>query len=89
MTASYVSKVREVRFLTEDTAILRAVVGMVPHGQSDINPAVNAIQSLVARKRDGQWKVALFHNTPAAFHGRPAAVAELTAELRELLSKGV
>jgi uncharacterized protein (TIGR02246 family) len=89
MTASYVGKVREVRFLQEDTAILRAVVGMVPHGQSDINPAVNAIQSLVAVKRLGQWKVALFHNTPAAFHGRPEAVEQLTAELRELLSKGV
>ena len=88
MTARYVGKVREVRLLYEETAILRAVVGMVPHGQSDINPAVNAIQSLVAVKRFGQWKVALFHNTPAAFHGRPEAVAELTAELRELLSKG-
>ena len=88
MTASYVGKVREVRFLQEDTAILRAVVGMVPHGQSDINPAVNAVQSLVAVKRLGQWKVALFHNTPAAFHGRPEAAAALTAELRELLSQG-
>lgn len=88
MTAAYVGKVREVRFLNGETAILRAVVGMIPHGRNDINPAVNAIQSLVAVKRDDQWKVALFHNTPAAFHGRPEAVAQLTDELRHLLTKG-
>jgi|SRR5215510_1645166 len=88
MTAAYVSKVREVRFLNGETAILRSVVGMIPHGQNDINPAVNAIQSLVAVKRDDQWKVALFHNTPAAFHESPEAVAQLTEELRQQLAKG-
>lgn len=85
MTARYVGKVREVRFLAHDVAILRAVVGMVPPGKTDINPATNAIQSLVAVKREGQWRVALFHNTPAQFHGRPEAVEQLTNELRELL----
>jgi uncharacterized protein (TIGR02246 family) len=88
MTATYIGKVREVRFLNGETAVLRAVVGMIPHGQTDINPAVNAIQSLVAVKRGDQWKMALFHNTPAAFHGRPEAVAQLTEELRQLLAKG-
>ena len=86
MTAAYVGKVRDVRFLTAEVAILRAVVGMVPHGQTDINPATNAIQSLVAVKRDGQWRIALFQNTPAQFHGRPELVEQLTEELRELLS---
>ena len=51
MTATYVGKVREVRFLTADVAILRGVVGMVPQGKTDINPVTNAIQSLVAEKR--------------------------------------
>jgi len=88
MTAAYIGKVREVRFLNEGTAILRAVAGMIQPNQTDINPALNAIQSLVAVKRETQWKVALFHNTPAAFHGRPEAVAQLTEELRELVSKG-
>ena len=88
MTATYVGKVREIRFLNDETALLRSVVGMIPHGQTDINPATNAIQSLVAVKRGGQWRVALFHNTPAAFHGRPEAAAELTEELRKLLEKG-
>src|SRR5512140_1388399 len=42
MTAAYVGKIREVRFLTLEVAIVRAVVGMVPPGKSDLNPAVNA-----------------------------------------------
>lgn len=85
MTATYVGKVREIRFLTPEVAILRAVVGMVPRGQTDINPATNAIQSLVAVKRDGRWRIALFQNTPAQFHGRPEQVEQLTEELRQLL----
>jgi uncharacterized protein (TIGR02246 family) len=88
MTASYVSKVQEVRFLSAETAILRAVVGMIPHGQTDLNPAVNAIQTLVAVRHEGEWKVALFQNTPAAFHGRPEAVEQLTQELRQLITQG-
>src|SRR5262245_60125955 len=69
VTATYVAKVREVRFLTPDTAVLRADVGMVPPGQKDINPAVNAVQSLVAVRQNNQWQIALFQNTPAQFHG--------------------
>jgi uncharacterized protein (TIGR02246 family) len=84
-TAAYVGKVREVRLLTPDTALLRAVVGMVPPGQTDLNPAVNAIQSLVAVKRAGKWRIALFQNTPAQFHGRPEMAEQLTEELRQLL----
>ncbi len=84
-TAAYVEIVREVRLLSSDVALLRAVVGMVPPGQSDINPAVNAIQSLVAVKQQGQWRIALVQNTPAAFHVRPEASEQLTAELRQAL----
>jgi uncharacterized protein (TIGR02246 family) len=79
------SKVKEVRFLSPEGAILRAIVGMVPPGQSDIAPQVNAIQTLVAAKRNGQWRIALFQDTPAQFHGRPELVQQMTEELRELL----
>jgi uncharacterized protein (TIGR02246 family) len=37
-TAAYLGTVKEVRLLCPDVAILRAVAGMVPPGQSDINP---------------------------------------------------
>lgn len=84
-TAAYVSKVREIRFLAPDVAVLRAVAGMVPPRQSDINPAVNAVQTLVAAKHQGQWQIAIFQNTPAAFHGRPELSKQLTEELRQTL----
>jgi uncharacterized protein (TIGR02246 family) len=84
-TAPYVAKVRNVRFLTSNVAILRAVVGMVPPGQSDLNPAVNSIQTLTATKQGDQWGIALLQNTPAQFHGRPELVQQLTDELRQLL----
>src|SRR5579859_3132118 len=85
VTAAYIGKIRGVRFLSADVAILRAVAGMVPPGASDINPAVNALQTLVATRRDGQWRIVLFQNTPAQFHGRPEVAAALTEELRVLL----
>src|SRR5690348_14637904 len=84
-TASYVGKVREVRFLTPDVAMLRAVAGMVPPGQSDIHPAVNTIQTLVAVRQAAGWSIAVYQNTPAQFHGRPEMSQALTDELRALL----
>ena len=84
-TATYVGKIRKVRFLTPDVAVLRAVVGMVPPGQSDLNPAVNAIQTFVTTKHKEQWRIYLFQNTPAQFHGRPELSEALTEELRQQL----
>ncbi len=81
-TATYIGIVREVRLLTPDTALLRAVAGMIPRGQHEINPAVNAVMSLTAVIQAGQWKIAHFQNTPAQFHGRPEASGQLTEELR-------
>ena len=86
-TAHYVSIVREVRSLTEGTTILSAVAGMVPPGKDDINPELNAVQSMVAVRRSGAWKIALFQNTPAALHGRPDDAKKLTEELRAALRK--
>jgi uncharacterized protein (TIGR02246 family) len=85
MTAAYVGKVREVRFLGSWAALLRAVGGMVPRGQSDINPAVNTIQTLVAVWQAGEWQIAMYQNTPAQFHGRPELAQQLTDELRRLI----
>lgn len=85
ITATYVSKIRDIRLLVSDVALLRAVVGMIPPGQTDINPAVNAMQTLVAVNHAGEWRIALLQNTPAQFHGRPEASEALTQELRQLL----
>ena len=85
VTAPYVSKVRSVRLLSPDVAILRAIVGMVPPGQVDLNPALNAHQTVVAARRDGTWRIELLQTTPAQFHGRPDLVQQMTEELRQVL----
>ena len=86
-TAAYITIEKELRFLTNDVALLRAEVGMVPPGQNDIKPEVNAIQVMIAGLKARQWRIASFQNTPAAFHGRPELSRQLTAELREALQK--
>ena len=84
-TADYVALVREVRLVEPDTALLRAEVGMVPPGETDLSPDRNAIQSVVAHREDDRWRIELFQNTPARFDGRPEVAEALTQELRELL----
>lgn len=85
-TATYVSIVREIRILSDSVAILRSIAGMIPRGRTDINPEANGIQSLVAQKVDGEWRIAHFQNTPAAFHGRPELVDDMCDELRQALN---
>jgi uncharacterized protein (TIGR02246 family) len=84
--ASFVPKVREIRELGPNVVLLRSVVGMVPPGASDIEPAVNAVQALTAVHTGDGWRVAHFHNTPAALHGQPEAADVLTSELRAVLA---
>ena len=87
-TAAYVAKVREVRELGSGVMLIRSVVGMVPPGKAELNPAVNALQSLVVVGQGIGMTVALLHTTPAAFHGRPELVEELTRELTDALRTG-
>jgi uncharacterized protein (TIGR02246 family) len=87
-TGAYVAKVRDVRALADGVALVRAVVGMVPSGSTALDPALNAIQSLVFVVENGRVEIALLQNTPAAFHGRPGLVEELTAELGRALRNG-
>jgi uncharacterized protein (TIGR02246 family) len=84
-TAAYVAKIRDARLLTPDIARLRAVAGLVPPGQSDIAAQLNAIQTLVAVKRSGEWRIAYFQNTPAQYHGRAELAEQVTEELRQVL----
>ncbi|GAA0614350.1 hypothetical protein GCM10009001_34530 [Virgibacillus siamensis] len=81
-TAPFVTKIKGVRALGNDSALLHAIAGMVPPGKSDIEPSVNAHQTLIAAKNDSEWQVELFQNTPAQFHGRPELVESMTEELR-------
>lgn len=86
-TASYITIIRSIRFLANDVCILESVVGMIPPGKDDINPAVNAVQTIVARKQDNVWLIEQLQNTPAAYHGRPELVEKLSDELRRTIHK--
>ena len=81
-TPRYVGLVREVRSVAADVTLLRANAGLIPPGKDDIEPALNAVQSLVAVKKGGAWKIALFQNTPAKFDMQPEQSKALTEELR-------
>jgi uncharacterized protein (TIGR02246 family) len=85
-TATYVTKVRSVRQLGPDAALLHAVAGMVPPGGAEIMPDRNAVQTVVAHRGGDGWAVVLFQTTPAQLHGRPELADALTAELTALLA---
>lgn len=81
-TPRYVTIVRDVRQIASDVTLLRANTGLIPTGKNDIDPALNAVQSMVAVQKNGTWKIALFHNTPARYDMRPDLAKQLTEELR-------
>jgi uncharacterized protein (TIGR02246 family) len=84
-TGRYVGKVRVERAVSGDVAMLAAVAALVPAGRSDLDPELNAIQTLVAERETGGWRVLQFQNTPAQLHGRPEDAEALTKELRALI----
>ena len=88
-TPSYVAKVREVRLLGDRAILIRAVAGLAPAGTRELNPALNAVQSVVLVPEGDAMRIALLQSTPAAFHGRPEIAARLTEELNEVLHAGV
>jgi uncharacterized protein (TIGR02246 family) len=87
-TAAYIAKLRELRALSADAVLLRAIVGMVPPGADEVNPNANALQSLLAVRDANEWRIALFQNTPAQYHGRPEAVEEHTAQIERVRAAG-
>jgi uncharacterized protein (TIGR02246 family) len=84
-TAAYVTLVREVRSISNDVWLLRAEVGMIPPGKEELNPDRNAVQVMIAVRKGGEWRIALFQNTPAAWDGRKEDSEKLSAELREAI----
>lgn len=84
-TPLFVAKVREVRRMANgQTLLVRAVAGMWPRGATELEPRLNAIQTVVLSLCDGAYRIEMFQNTPAAFHGRPEEIEKLSAELREV-----
>lgn len=85
-TPVYVQKVRDIRILSDDAAILYGVVGLFSPATQTINPTLNTVQALVAHKQGAAWRIVHFQNTPARFDGRPDLAAEMTHELANVVS---
>jgi uncharacterized protein (TIGR02246 family) len=58
-----VGEVKDVRFLSPDVALMHAVGGTVMRGKSEPVPERDSIQTLVATRQDGEWRLAAFQNT--------------------------
>src|SRR5215203_759966 len=58
-----VGLVKDVRFLSSDVALMHAVGGTVMRGKSEPVPERDSIQTLVATRQDGEWRLAAFQNT--------------------------
>jgi uncharacterized protein (TIGR02246 family) len=82
-----IGKVRGIRFLTPDVAIMHSVGGTIMAGQSDIESERNSVHTIVTKKGDtnSQWRIIAFQNTRAQYIGRPEMVEALTEDLRQEL----
>jgi uncharacterized protein (TIGR02246 family) len=58
-----VGQVESVRFLNPEVALLHATGGTIFPGQRDSRGRRPSIQTLVAVKRNGEWRFEAFHNT--------------------------
>src|ERR671914_2257778 len=58
-----VGHVKDVRFLSPDVALMHAVGGTVLRGKSEPVPERDSIQTLVATRQDGEWRLVAFLNT--------------------------
>ncbi len=72
-TPAYAAQVEDIRLVTPEVAVLRAVAGIVLPGGPAAG-SVTALQTLVAAKGRDRWAIALFHSSPALGHEGPEAV---------------
>ena len=86
-TPAYVAVIRSVRPVAPGVAVLLAHAGMIPPGDTDIDPRYHTVHTLTAVDEGaGRWRISLLQATPAAWHQHPEAREALTQELRGLLT---
>ena len=68
-----VGQVEDVRFLSRDVAVMHAVGGTVLRGKTEPSPERDSIQTLVATRQGGEWRLAAFQNTRVRLMGNAAA----------------
>jgi uncharacterized protein (TIGR02246 family) len=81
-----VGKVNDVRFLSPDVALMHAVGSTVKRGKNEPSPERDSIQTLVAVREGGKWRLAAFQNTRIRPMG-PNPVAFVLWALTDLLWK--
>jgi len=79
-----VGQVENVRFLGPDVAVMHAFGGTMMRGQTEPSPERDSVQTLVATRRGGDWRLAAFQNTRIRPMGR-SAVAFLAWRLTDWL----
>lgn len=84
----YITKIREISFISSEVAQVFATVGMVKDGEKAIDPSLNAVQLATLNKKGKEWQVVSFQNTPARFDQRPDLIDEMTQELTDQLLRG-
>jgi uncharacterized protein (TIGR02246 family) len=80
-----VGRVKDVRFLSSDVALMHAVGGTMMRGKAEPSPERDSIQTLVAVRRDGEWRLAAFQNTRLRIMRNGAAF--LVSTISDLLWK--
>jgi uncharacterized protein (TIGR02246 family) len=68
-----VGQVNYVRFLSPDVAVMHAVGGTVMPGKTEPSPERDSIQTLVATRQGGEWRITAFQNTRVRLMGNAAA----------------
>jgi uncharacterized protein (TIGR02246 family) len=63
-TSTY-NKQLSLRFAGRDAAIVVSESGIVLAGQTEVQEAAKVNATWVFEKRDGQWLIAAYHNSPA------------------------
>jgi hypothetical protein len=79
--------IRSVRPVAPGVAMLLAHAGMIPPGDSDIDPRYHTVHTVVAVDEGaGRWRISLLQATPAAWQQHRGGREALTQELRGLLA---
>jgi len=68
--SSTYNKQLSLRFLGRDAAIVVSESGILFAGQSDVPEAGKVNATWVFEKRDGQWLIAAYHNSPVMAPGQ-------------------
>ena len=63
-------RIETVRFLGPDVALVHATGGTIFAGEAAPRPSRDSIQTLVAVRRDGEWRFTAFHNTRILRRGK-------------------